>query len=130
MGVALFIWKDLILCRKARIPSSVFGIVKFSTKTFQPRVRQFLAARVSQKGADTVYVGHPGSDPGLTVSFLPRGSVISQIIGTALGRRKSVSEFQKVLPDLLLKFSVFFCVNLIFFQYLAHFHYLAAFFIF
>src|SRR5699024_1620832 len=128
MGVTLFIWKDLVLCCKACIPASVFGIVKFFTKTFQPCIRQLLAARVSQKSADTIYMGHPGSDPGLTVSFLPRGSVISQIIGTALGRRKSVSEVQKVFPDLLLKFFVFFCVNLIFFQYLAHFHYLAAFF--
>ena len=115
MGITLFIWEDLVICCKACIPASVACIVKFSPEAFKPCIRQFLAARMAQEGADAVYMGHSGSDPCLPASILPGCSVISQIIGASSRRRKSVAEIQQILPDLLLKFSVFLCADLIFF---------------
>ena len=120
MCITLFIGNNATLLCHTCIPATIFVIVKLSPKTFQRRIHKLSASFMAKHQSQAVYMCHAAGDPGFPVSVLPWCSVIPQIIGTSIWRRKPMSEVQKILTGCFQEFPVFFSVDLIFTVHFNH----------
>ena len=116
VGIALFVGEDASVRPAAGVPAAVLYVTELACQALKGLVGQFFAARVSQETSKTVHMYHSAGDPGLPGAVLPGCSVISQIIGAAFRRRKTVAEAEKIPGVPAEEVLVFCCVQLILFQ--------------
>ena len=125
VGIALLCGKRRPVRGKSRVPAAVLLVPKLPAEPLEPGIRQcretVLLVSISRKhGSDAVNVGHPAGNPGLARPVLPGRAVIAQVPGAAARRRKSLPEGQKLIPQLTEIFAVFFCIEIIFPEFLRH----------
>ena len=114
MGIALFRRQDPAIRGTPRIPAAVFPVLQFPSQSRYRGLCQFPAARMPKHRPQAVYMGHAAGDPGLSGTVLPRRPVVSEIIGSALRRRKLMAKRQQCLCILLQKCFILLGIYLVF----------------
>ena len=99
MGITLLGGENFIGSRETGIPAANGIVMEFSTKSFQGGICQIFAAGMPQERTNAVDMHHTTGNPGFPVPLPPRSTIIAQIVRTAAGRRKLMTEGQQTIPD-------------------------------